>query len=297
MSAVAACRTVYKADFEVQPEQDAAKIHSFEGMYRLLVFADAVDSTPGVLASCLGNVSELKLHANLGEQQLVLCPAKEDYTLDSDSMQLEMRHCVQVGNITDAYDKLGVPADNKEQAQAFKQQVAAQTEQLLWLAYRMQLQPLVQCLHRFIRSGSLYDDSLLRGRLDAVFTDGVLEAVSVSSLNDCKGAWVNSVLCQDISFAASTADVSTGAALLEHVDVEQAEQDLRTEFEAVLKSEVLGIAAGTKVTVCLEVFKGRLFINGDEHKLHLRVGHRVNEQGHEDELARWQGGVVDEDQE
>jgi hypothetical protein len=283
---------VYKADFEVQPEQDAAKICSCEGMYRLLAFADAVDSTPGVLDSCVGNVSEVELHAKLGEQQLVLCPAKGDYTLVN--MQLLMR---SFGGTEADDEELGVPAVDKDQVQAFKQQVAAQTEQLLWLAYRLQLQPLVQCLHNFIRSGSLFRILLLRGRLDAVFTDRVLEAISVSSLTCYRGAWINSVLGQDISFAANAVESLPGVALVEPVDAEMAQHDLETGFDAVLKSEVLGIAAGTQVNLRLDIFRGRLYINDDQHLLHVRIGRRVDEQGHDDELARKQGGLVDSDEE
>jgi hypothetical protein len=274
---------VYKADFEVQPEQDAAKIRSFEGMYRLLAFADALDSTPGVLDSCLGDVSELELHANMGKQQLVLCPAKGDYTLAS--LQLLMQG---FGGTEAEEEELGVPAANKEQVQGFKQQVAAQTEQLLWLAYRLQLQPLVQCLHAFIRTCCLFDISLLRGRLDVVFTHRVLEAIGVSSLTCCKGAWINSVLCQDISFSDSIA----GAALLQPVGAAAAERGQQIVFDAVLKSEILGIAAGTQVKLRLDIFRGRLYINGDEHVLHFRVGHHVHEHGEEDERAREQGGLV-----
>uniref|UniRef100_A0A383VQL2 Uncharacterized protein n=1 Tax=Tetradesmus obliquus TaxID=3088 RepID=A0A383VQL2_TETOB len=131
---------VYKADYEAQEQQDNPAL-TFEGLYRLLAFADAVDSTDGLMERLTADLSGLKLHAQLGEQQLVLCPGQGDYVIDD--LQVER---YPYGGYSFTY--IGQKAANSEQQDAFIEQVAAQKEQLLWLAYRLQLEPLAQRLHK-----------------------------------------------------------------------------------------------------------------------------------------------------
>ncbi|WIA39973.1 hypothetical protein OEZ86_013403 [Tetradesmus obliquus] len=209
---------VYTADYEAQEAADNPAL-TFEGLYRLLAFADAVDSTDGVLQKLMADLSGLKLHAQLGEQQLVLCPGEGDYVIDD--LQVER---YPYGGYS--YTYIGQKAANSEQQDAFIEQVAAQTEQLLWLAYRLQLEPLMQRLHSFVRSSCLYANSILRGRVDDVFTPRVLEAAGTSGMAASKQAVVDGVLLQEFVFGEDAeAAVNGRTAVLEPLDLSEEQQE------------------------------------------------------------------------
>ncbi|KAF6245558.1 hypothetical protein COO60DRAFT_1650237 [Scenedesmus sp. NREL 46B-D3] len=90
-------------------------------------------------------------------------------------------------------------ADGTERL-AFEEQVAAQTEQLLWLAHKLQLQPLVQRLYGFIRSLSYLPTSVLHDEGDDVFSSRVLEMAGVASLPAGKQMLLNSVRGELVTF-------------------------------------------------------------------------------------------------
>jgi hypothetical protein len=154
---------------------------------------------------------------------------------------------------------------------AFVQQVAAQTEQLLWLAYRLQLEELAQQLHGFIRSGCLFGNSLFRNGSE-IFTARVLEAAGASGMDTACGPLFNSVLTQEVAFTG----VADGErAVLQPILTAQRKQLLT--FDAVVHGGVLGIANATKMHVSLDLFgKSRIQINDDVHLLQLRIGSRAS---------------------
>jgi hypothetical protein len=268
---VAACRIVYDADFEAQEAADNPVL-TFEGLHRVLAFADAVDSAHGVMKHWMSKLGELRLHAALGKQQLVLRPNGIDYmwlraSEDSES-ELQLAG-YPPGKLEP--EGVGQPAASNEQKQAFKQQVAAQTEQLLWLAYRLQLQPLVHHLHGFIRSSCLSPISLLHGQEAAVITPRVLEAAVASGKHGVWQAVADSVRRQDVAFTDDAMLGDTAAFLAPLTLTQQQKQPL--EFDAMLHADVMGIASGTKVRVYLDLFgESSIHLNQDIHTVRLRIG-------------------------
>jgi hypothetical protein len=252
---------VYKTDYQEQQDNPA---RTFEGLYRLLAFADAVDSTDGLISCLAAELDGLAVHASLGEQKIALSPGK-DYVM----VALQLKAFTPGG---DDSTEIGAAADSSEQAQAFKQQVAAQVEQLLWLAYRLQLEQLVEWLHRFIRSLCLFKASLLRNRED-VYSRRVAEAAGASGMGMILQALKHSVLTQEVALSRAAA---AHMAVLEPLGL-TAQQKQPLVFNAMLRGDVLGIPQGTKVQVQLDLFgRSMLRINGDDHDVHLRVGNRAH---------------------
>jgi hypothetical protein len=206
-----ACRIVYKADYEAQEEEDNPA-HTFEGLCQLLAFADAVDSADGLMDSLMVEVHGLQLHglmdslmvevyglqlhAKLGEQQVVLSPSDGDFIV----RDLQLLLCPFGGSTA---TRVGEAAANSKQMEDFTQQVAAQTEQLLWLAYRLQLEPVVKRLHGFIQALCMYHNSVLNSRVNDVFTPRVLEAAGASGMAASRQAVVGCVLPQELVFCRS----------------------------------------------------------------------------------------------
>jgi hypothetical protein len=266
----AAGRIVYRADFDRQEEEDNPT-NTIEGLYQVLSFADAVDSTDGLVDQVMSQMYNCTLHVQLGEQQLVLEHYGVDYVWqqgpggeETGNLQL---NCFPPGKSEGKV--VGQPAATAQQKRVFVEQVAAQTEQLLRLAYRLQLQPLVEQLHGFVRSQSLFDYSLLRKQADAIFTPRVLEAAATSGLDDCQRAVADSVLRQDVVFADGIDDK---AVFLEPLALTE-EQQQPLEFDAVLRNGLAGIARGTKVHVQLDLFgTSSMHINDDKHRVRLCMG-------------------------
>jgi hypothetical protein len=67
----AAYQAAYEVNFEAQKKPNNPAC-SMTGLYHLLSFADAVDSTKPVLKACCAQLQSLKLHAQLGQQPLML---------------------------------------------------------------------------------------------------------------------------------------------------------------------------------------------------------------------------------
>jgi ribosome-binding protein aMBF1 (putative translation factor) len=101
-------------------------------------------------------LEHLQLRVQFGEQQVELKTDGAGYPINSQSSQLYVLEDCSV-LLRAVANARGASA---EEQQAFKQQVAAQTEQLLWLAYRLQLQQLAKRLQNFIRSQHWFTRSL-----------------------------------------------------------------------------------------------------------------------------------------
>jgi hypothetical protein len=244
---------MYEQNYEQQ--EDSLQC-SVDGLYRLLSFADAVGSTKPLLRACCSQLRGMKLHAQLGQQQVALATDGTSYYFCSVSHRLGRQPDIS---------KLGVEmeeapaAASAEERQAFMQQVAAQTEQLLWLANKLQLQPLLQHLGRFIQALSHYPESVLRGVLDAVFTPRVVEAAGVTGLPGGKQMLMNQVLREVLGLSSITG-LTEG-------------QQQPLKFEAVLHSTSLCIPHGVKVAVELDLFGNSLIkLGANMFPVQLRIG-------------------------
>jgi hypothetical protein len=67
--AIHCCRRAYDSEFK---EQESNPACSFQGLYQVLQFADAVGATKAALLSCLTHLDCLELHVQLEQQQLQL---------------------------------------------------------------------------------------------------------------------------------------------------------------------------------------------------------------------------------
>jgi hypothetical protein len=108
----AAYQAVLGQVFEAQqPEVDPAR--SVEGMYKLLLFADAVCSTPPVLRACCAQLQHLKLRAQLRQQQLALDTDAFCYGFDPRTQRLARQPDISsTGSFVEA-DPAAVTADEQ----------------------------------------------------------------------------------------------------------------------------------------------------------------------------------------
>jgi hypothetical protein len=258
----AAYQAAYEEEFEEQ-QRDKNPACSGEGLYQLLSFADAVDSTRPVLRACCSRLQSLQLHAQLGQQQVALDTDGTGYYFSTRSQRLVYQPDLTAAGL----DIDAAPAaPSAEERKAFKQQVAAQTEQLLWLAYRLQLQPLVQHLHNFIQALSHFAQSLLRNKCEAVFTSRVLEAAGVASLPGGKQMLVDSVRGELLKLNGDT----TLASLQPVGLTEQQRQPIK--FDAQLHCSALK-QQGVSVAVELDLFdKSTIKLGHNTFAVQLRVG-------------------------
>ncbi|WIA20917.1 hypothetical protein OEZ85_005259 [Tetradesmus obliquus] len=261
----AAYQLVYEEDYEAQgPDEDPAC--SVEGLHMLLSFADAVDSTRPVLKACCSRLQSLQLHPQLGQQQVALDTNGVGYYFSPTTSKLVSQPSLIESGVT----MVATPESPTEQQAAFKQQVAAQIERLLWLAYRLQLQPLVEHMHTCIQAFSIFGLSVLRGCENEVFTPRVLEAAAsgVASLPGGKQMLVNSVRGEVLTLADSTA---SGQANLRPIGLTHLQQ-LPLKFDAVATCSTLG-KPGVAVAVELDLFSNSVIKLGhNTFAAQLRIG-------------------------
>lgn len=145
----------------------------------------------------------------------------------------------------------GVSVSTSAEQKSFMQQVAAQTEQLLWMAYRLQLQPLVQRLHRFVRAQGWFHDSLMADTYDAVFTARVVEAARVAARPGGRQMLMNHVSGELAAMVNNVANVST---YLEPQGLTfEQKQALTIKFDAVVRRTGLQLPLGATIPVELNL--------------------------------------------
>jgi hypothetical protein len=264
----AAYQHAYEADFE---QQDDSSASSAEGLYSLLAFADAVGSTKPLLkVCCAAALDDLQLRVQLGQQEVQLKTDGTGYFFGVNSQLHVLEDCSKPANpVVNAH------AASAEEQQAFKQEVAAQTEQLLWLAYRLQLQPLAWRLQNFVRSQSWWSSSFVSVNLSAVFTQRVQEAAGVAGLPYGAQLLLNSVLGELASLTnrQSGAVHSVGTVLLPTDLTKQQKQPIK--FQATVQRSTLNLAEET-VTVELDLFGRSLIKLGYQtYPVQLRIGNSV----------------------
>ena len=159
----------------------------------MLAFAHAVGSPEGVLKAACSKLQELVIEVQLPDRtiQLPVCPAQDcAYQLDG----IDQLAAVSVTGET----VIGRNITSEDEVQDIRQQVAAQTAALLYVAHVLHLHPLLDALHRFIRLSTWSQLSIFAGHLHEVFPDAVVEA-ALGSSTVSKEAYISSVLTQPCS--------------------------------------------------------------------------------------------------
>jgi hypothetical protein len=169
-------------------------------LYQLLALADAVGSSQGVLNACLAGLEELCFKVKVGEQEVQMKAG--EITVCSMVASLMRTHMMTpvIGALPtgtaylampqpDGTCVLSVPAARQVAVMADAQQflpamreLAAQLEPLLYLAYHLQLVPLQEVLHGFIRQNTCAANSALVGHMEALLSPRVVQASVDSSV-------------------------------------------------------------------------------------------------------------------
>jgi hypothetical protein len=164
--------------------------------------------------------------------------------------------------------QLGVagPTADEAQKQSFAQQLVAQLEPLLYLAYRLQLAPLQEALHCFIRNSTSCGNAILYGHMRPVLTQRLIQAAADSDVG--RDALLQLLVAQRGSLAGEV------DGLLEPVDA--AFRAPVVEFKAKIKKPLPGLTPGDVVDVELDLNECRLKVGGIVHRMQLLVGSVVD---------------------
>jgi hypothetical protein len=166
-------------------------------------------------------------------------------------------------------EKIVGDSGNVEGRVAALQAITTQLEQLLWLAHKLQLAPLITSLHTFIHSSVVMRGSMLHGHLDSMFTQRVKEAALCNSQTLSAQQWINSIVAQP---AAITDEMERGfeAPLLAPLGGSDAAPEW--QFQARLTRPYLGLPAGTEVEARLDLGEGILYVGELPLLVQLLVG-------------------------
>jgi hypothetical protein len=292
---------VYKhhEDVPLEEKEPRCSPPSATGLYQLLSFADAVGSSRGVLKACLAGLEDVRLHVQTKEKDIRLQLAGE--RLDSSACMVAPRHLLKTrgeelkscccmlagmfyywseGGSTDYVLRAAKVGEgrmtefkyeyeaSKEEEQAFGQQVAAQVEPLLYLAYRLQLAPLQQVLHTFIRSCMRHSLGLLYGHMRRVLSQRVMEAALASGA--AQEAMLHMLAGERVVCGSGSRRHAEGADVL-LAPVEMGLHDFKEPFQAAVK-RVPGGDPGDVISVSLDLAGSAVQVGPVRHHCQLLIG-------------------------
>jgi hypothetical protein len=175
-------------DYEAQEVQPSAT-----SLYQLLVFADAVGSEKVLLKACVSAHAETsRFVLKLGQKEVQLSVNGMYYfASQTDQQPLKLYGRVpprSSGPLVTV--QVGTAASLRERS-AFMSQLAAQVEQLLFIAYKLQLDQLLEKVTKFFQSSTLFGagHSVLGGFQGTIVSQRVMDAAAGSP--DGKTALIN----------------------------------------------------------------------------------------------------------
>jgi hypothetical protein len=217
------------------------------GLQQLLLFADAVGSVGGVLNVCLSELQNLKMLVKVGSEIIELCMGRDagGYRVDDITGSRDLHMATLYDDIDTECVKF---ANNKEELD-FRQQVATQTEALLYVGHLLQQSQLLQTVHGFVFRSHVLVDGIFRANVAKVFTERVL-AAAVGSNQLSRDAYVTSVLTHPCSAHGKTGlhQLLKG---VQNPRYDNASEELR--WDAQLAGDFFGVAAGSQANVQLDV--------------------------------------------
>jgi hypothetical protein len=149
---------------------------------------------------------------------------------------------------------------NAQDKQAAVRAVTAQLEQLLYLAYHLQLAPLQEVLHGFTRRACAFSNSLLYGHMEAVLTPRVVQA-SVDA--DVAKPALLQVLVGQAAVLGGRGGLLAPAG---------GPQSSVVQFQATLAQPLPGANPGEVVDVQLDLSGYTLKVDGRAYGLQLVIG-------------------------
>lgn len=251
-------------------------LRSMTGLSQLLTFADAVGSGRALLRVCLSQLDELSAFVSL--------PAPKGQPAAAEWWEVGINtSCywllpdpdpLATADLFDTVGQKSILTISSDQQAVIAPQVAQQTEQLLYLAHKLQLPTLQQKLHVFLRNNTVDPDYLLYGHMCQVLTDRVLEVAA--DKQQLRELVINSILTERCGLHNS--EQMHAAQVLEPLKL-TAQQQQPLYFKAVLRRDAFGYSRGSTVDVALNLFgeEPSIRVNDVTHTAQLVVGSLVRD--------------------
>jgi hypothetical protein len=250
-------------------DEDTALLRTAEGLHAVLSFAHAVDSPAGLLTAACSQLAQLKVVVQLPEQRVEVALSRQGAlwlpgegdgeTFDDGDLPFYVAsHQLACESLQDR-ETLAQPCVSWQQRHELQRAIARQVGACLHVAHLLQLQPLIDMLHRFIFWAAVVPvEGLLDGVLGLVFTDAVFETVVGSSMPS-KEAYVESVL----TIPGLAADLyEKGPGLLHRHGEMTVRDDKFVCWDAMLVRDFAGLPAHDSVRVELSLERdGTPFVN------------------------------------
>jgi hypothetical protein len=248
------------------PAQAGAGVTTVTAMTQLLLFADAVGSTAPLLRACTAGIDKLRLSVQLPTEAPLDLSIRTPYFLvsrDSSSLTLVM--------VTEQQSSLTVATFSEADAPAAKmalvQQLQAQTEALLYVAYKLQLSEAAEAVQSFICMQTCFTNSVLWGAMRPVLSPRVMDAAAgCSSLQET--LLLNHLVTRPCTFRRSGVPAS-----LMPVDL-TLEQRQPLRFNAEVVQDVLGSTReqGPRVPVEANILENTLKFGSQQYHMYPVLG-------------------------
>jgi hypothetical protein len=265
------------------PAQAAAGVTTFAAMTQLLLFADAVGSTAPLLRACAAGIDKLCLHVQLpAGVTLDLSIRTLHYwdTSDSSSPKLSMVTEQQQGLPVATFSA----ADFASVKAALVQQVQAQTEALLYTAYKLQLSEVAEAVQDFICMQASNMNSVLRGCMRPVLSQRVMDAAAgYRSLHET--LLLNHLVTRPCSFASPTQGAfPIVPKAFAPIDLPAEQKPLTFTAEAV--QDAFGSSKGQQLPAEVNLFSSTIRLGRVTYRAHVVVGPMVcNEEAKQEVLG------------
>lgn len=235
----------------IEEQHDSKPTRSMTALAQLLAFADAVGTSRGLLLALDWQVSasELVAEVQLGDELVQLRGDACHFYAGRSLLELSTVMTLEDSNI-----QMPKLADMKsaEDKVLLGEHVAAQTEVLLYLAYKLQLPVLQHVMAAFIKQQSCFPTSVLSPKLTrTIMSSRVVAAASAGSDSDVCNALANSSRMQACSFV-----MHTGKGMRQLLKPLDLTPELRQPitFKAEVQEDFLCYRKGQEVTARLDLF-------------------------------------------
>jgi hypothetical protein len=235
-------------------KMDSNLLGTLEGVCQVLAFADAVNSSGGVYAACLGKLNNIKLAVKCSDTKKVILALDASVTCPADGGRL-VEYRVNAAGVCTRSRLMWNELSGEERA-ALVAAVAAQVEDALHWGHKLQLQPLQNAIATFLRNNMLFPDGLLYGQQGLVFTGRVREAAGLTDDAEYSKYMRSHVLPPLLPTAAA----SSSLLRISSADMQQLAKG--KTVCAKLRQPLLGAAVEGDVKFEWDIATGRMTLGG-----------------------------------